>query len=181
MGLAPLPPVTVAKYVGNGAPVLVQRALPDAGQEDWDRGLDYFLEYYREHMLDSTVLYPGVREALDQLHAARVPLAVLTNKPIRFTVQMLEGLGIDLHFFRVYGGNSFPEKKPDPTGLNALVAEAGAKRARTIMVGDSAVDVETARNAGVRACGVRWGFQPETFAGSPPDFLIDDMRELAEL
>ena len=178
MGLAPLPPITVAQYVGNGAPVLVQRALPDAGQEDWANGLKYFLEYYREHMLDSTALYPGVREALDQLHTALVPLAVLTNKPIRFTLQMLEGLGIDLHFFRVYGGNSFPEKKPDPIGLNALIAESGAARSRTIMVGDSAVDVETARNAGVQACGVRWGFQPETFASSPPDFLIDDMREL---
>jgi phosphoglycolate phosphatase len=178
MGLEPLPPVTVAQYVGNGAPVLVQRALPDAGKEDWSRGLKYFLEYYRDHMLDSTVLYPGVREALDQLHAERIPLAVLTNKPIRFSLQMLEGLGIDLHFFRVYGGNSFPEKKPDPAGLNALVVESGADRARTIMVGDSAVDVDTARNAGVQACGVRWGFQPETFVKSPPDFLIDDMREL---
>jgi len=178
MGLDPLPPVTVAQYVGNGAPVLVQRALPDAGQEDWSRGLKYFLEYYRDHMLDSTVLYPGVREALDQLHAEHIPLAVLTNKPIRFSLQMLEGLGIDLHFFRVYGGNSFPEKKPDPTGLNALVVESGADRTRTIMVGDSAVDVDTARNAGVQACGVRWGFQPETFVSSPPDFLIDDLREL---
>jgi phosphoglycolate phosphatase len=178
MGLEPLPPVTVAQYVGNGAPVLVQRALPDAGKEDWSRGLKYFLEYYRDHMLDSTVLYPGVREALDQLHAERIPLAVLTNKPIRFTLQMLEGLGIDLHFFRVYGGNSFPEKKPDPIGLNALVAESRADRARTIMVGDSAVDVDTARNAGVQACGVRWGFQPETFVSSPPDFLIDDLQEL---
>jgi len=178
MGLEPLPQVTVAQYVGNGAPVLVQRALPDAGKEDWSRGLKYFLEYYRDHMLDSTAMYPGVREALDQLHAERVPLAVLTNKPIRFTLQMLEGLGIDLHFFRVYGGNSFPEKKPDPAGLNALVTESGADRARTIMVGDSAVDVDTARNAGVQACGVRWGFQPETFIASPPDFLIDDLREL---
>jgi len=178
MGLEPLPPVTVAQYVGNGAPVLVQRALPDAGKEDWSRGLKYFLEYYRDHMLDSTVLYPGVREALDQLHAERIPLAVLTNKPVRFSLQMLEGLGIDLHFFRVYGGNSFPEKKPDPAGLNALVVESGADRSRTIMVGDSAVDVDTARNAGVQACGVRWGFQPETFVSSPPDFLIDDLREL---
>jgi phosphoglycolate phosphatase len=179
MGLGPLPPEIVARYVGNGAPVLIQRALPDASEDGWSRGLKYFLEYYREHMLDSTRLYPGVREALDQLHGTGIPLAVLTNKPIRFTLQMLEGLGIDLHFFRVYGGNSFSEKKPHPMGLEALIAESRADRDRTVMVGDSAVDVETARNAGVRACGVRWGFQLETFAGSPPDFLIDDMRELA--
>jgi len=178
MGLGSLPAEIVARYVGNGAPVLVQRALPDASEEDWSRALKYFLDYYREHMLDSTRLYPGVREALDELHAAGIPLAVLTNKPIRFTLQMLEGLHLDLHFFRVYGGNSFPEKKPDPTGLNALIAEARAGRDRTVMVGDSAVDVQTARNAGTRACGVRWGLQPETFVASPPDFLIDDMREL---
>lgn len=179
MGLGPLPPKDVSRYVGNGAPVLIQRALPDAGEEEVARGLKYFLDYYREHMLDSTRLYPGVREALDELHDAHVPLAVLTNKPIRFTLQMLEGLHLDLHFFRVYGGNSFPEKKPNPMGLEALIEEARAERDRTVMVGDSAVDVETARNAHVRACGVRWGFQPETFACSPPDFLIDDLRELA--
>jgi len=178
MGLGPLPPEDVARYVGNGAPVLIQSALPDAGEAGWSRGLKYFLEYYRDHMLDSTTLYPGVREALDQLHSTGVPLAVLTNKPIRFTLQMLEGLQLDLHFFRVYGGNSFPEKKPNPMGLDALVEEARADRSRTVMVGDSAVDVQTARNAGVRACGVRWGFQPETFVATPPDFLIDDMREL---
>lgn len=181
MGLAPLTQENVSRYVGNGAPVLVQRALPDASEEDWSRGLQYFLEYYREHMLDSTTLYPGVRDALDQLHAAGVPLAVLTNKPIRFTLQMLEGLQLDLHFFRVYGGNSFPEKKPHPMGLDALIAEACAARERTVMIGDSAVDVETARNAGVRACGVRWGFQPESLVASPPDFLIDDLRELTDL
>src|SRR5690349_14986326 len=133
MGLSPLPGETVSRYVGNGAPVLVQRALPDAGEEDWSRGLKYFLDYYREHMLDSTTLYPGVREALDQFHAEGVPLAVLTNKPIRFTMQMLERLGLNLHFFRVYGGNSFPEKKADPTGLNALIAESGADRSRALL------------------------------------------------
>lgn len=178
MGFAPLPQENVSQYVGNGAPVLVQRALPDAGEEDWSKGLKFFLEYYREHMLDSTRLYPGVREALDQLHDAGIPLAVLTNKPVRFSLQMLEGLGLDVHFFRVYGGNSFPEKKPHPMGLDALIAEACAARDRTVMVGDSAVDVQTARSAGVQACGVRWGFQPETFAAWPPDFLIDDLREL---
>lgn len=180
MGLAPLPSKNVARYVGNGAPVLIQRALPDAGEEDWSKGLQYFLDYYRDHMLDATTLYPGVKESLDRLQSAGVPMALLTNKPVRFTERMLKGLGIDAHFFRVYGGNSFPEKKPHPMGLEALVAESGAERSRTIMVGDSAVDVQTARNASVQACGVSWGFQPETFAASPPDFVIDEMRQLVD-
>jgi len=178
MGLDALPAAQVASYVGNGAPMLVRRALPQASEDDVTRALRYFLDYYRDHMLDSTTLYPGVREALDQLHSADIPLAILTNKPVRFSVHMLEGLGLDTHFFRVYGGNSFAEKKPHPLGLEMLLRESGADRARTIMVGDSAVDVLTARNAQVRACGVSWGFQPETFAEAPPDFVIDDLREL---
>jgi phosphoglycolate phosphatase len=179
MGLAPLPLDQVSSYVGNGAPMLVRRALPDADERQLARGLEHFLDYYREHMLDSTTLYPGVREALDELHAAHVPLAILTNKPVRFSLQLMEGMGLDLHFFRIYGGNSFAEKKPHPMGINMLVAESGAARDRTIMVGDSAVDVLTARNAGVRSCGVTWGFQPETFVEAPPDVLVDDLRTLA--
>ena len=175
-----LPDEIVSSYVGNGAPVLIRRAFPSATETDLARFLAYFLDYYREHMLDSTVLYPGVREALDRLHSADVPLAVLTNKPVRFSIRLIEGLGLEMHFFRVYGGNSFEEKKPHPMGINLLVEESGADRDRTVMVGDSAVDVRTARNAGVRACGVSWGFQPETFSEDPPDFVIDDMRTLAD-
>jgi phosphoglycolate phosphatase len=180
-GLVPLPIETVASYVGNGAPVLIKRTFPEASDADLARLLRYFLDYYREHMLDATVLYPGVKEALDRLHEAHVAMAVLTNKPVRFSMKLIEGLGLEMHFFRVYGGNSFEEKKPHPRGIDLLVAEAGAARERTVMVGDSAVDIRTARNANVKACGVSWGFQPETFVESPPDFVIDDMRELADL
>ena len=179
-GLPALDDALVASYVGSGAPVLIRRAFPDAGEAEHARLLRYFLDYYREHMLDATTLYPGVREALDRLHAADVALAVLTNKPVRFSIHLLQGLGIDMHFFRIYGGNSFEEKKPDPVGINMLVEESGAARARTVMVGDSAVDVRTARNARVVACGVSWGFQPQTFADAPPDFIIDDLRVLAD-
>lgn len=177
-GLPALSEEIVSSYVGNGAPVLIRRAFPDATAAEHESYLKHFLDYYREHMLDATTLYPGVREALDELHAAGVPLAVLTNKPVRFSVHLIEGLGLDLHFFRVYGGNSFEDKKPNPIGINLLVEESGADRDRTFMVGDSAVDVMTARNAQVKACGVSWGFQPETFAAAPPDFVIDDMRQL---
>ncbi len=179
-GLETLADATVASYVGNGAPVLIRRAFPNASEAELPRLLRYFLDYYREHMLDATTLYPGVREALDRLHAADIAMAVLTNKPVRFSLRLIEGIGLEPHFFRVYGGNSFEEKKPHPRGIDLLVAEIGAERSRTMMVGDSAVDIRTARNAHVKACGVSWGFQPETFAEAPPDFVIDDMRELVD-
>jgi phosphoglycolate phosphatase len=180
-GLPPLPDDIVSAYVGDGAPMLIRRALPHSTEEELDQAHKFFLQYYREHMLDATTLYPGVREALDQLHAARVPLAILTNKPVRFSVRLIEGLKLGGHFFRIYGGNSFGEKKPHPQGIEELIAESGADRSRTVMIGDSAVDVLTARAASVRACGVSWGFQPETFTQAPPDFVIDDMRALAAM
>ncbi|MSV34694.1 MAG: HAD family hydrolase [Bryobacterales bacterium] len=176
----PLPADTIASYIGNGAPMLIQRALPDLDEDQHLEALQFFLDYYREHMLDATVLYPGVREALDRLHRERVPMAILTNKPVRFSVRLIAGLGLSSHFFQIYGGNSFEEKKPHPIGIERLIVEASADRQRTVMVGDSAVDVLTARNALVQACGVSWGFQPETFAQAPPDFIVDDLRQLAE-
>ncbi len=178
LGEPPLADETVFSYVGNGAPVLVRRALPGRDDEEIERGLRFFLDYYRDHMLDATTLYPGVREGLDRLLEADVKMAVLTNKPVRFSEHLIEGLELDGHFFRIYGGNSFEEKKPHPKGIELLMEEAGIGREQTIMVGDSAVDVMTARNAQVRACGVSWGFQPETFAAAPPDFVIYEMSEL---
>lgn len=178
LGEPPLADETVFSYVGNGAPVLVRRALPGRDEEELERGLQFFLEYYRDHMLDATTLYPGVREGLDKLLGADVKMAVLTNKPVRFSEHLIKGLELDGYFFRIYGGNSFEEKKPHPKGIELLMEEADIGREQTIMVGDSAVDVMTARNAQVRACGVSWGFQPETFAAAPPDFVIDEMSEL---
>jgi phosphoglycolate phosphatase len=181
MDLGPLSEEIVSSYVGNGVPVLMRRALgPKAGEADVTRAIDYFLKYYREHMLDNTRLYPGVREALDRLLAHGAKMAVLTNKPVRFSRSLVDGLGLRDHFFQVYGGNSFGQKKPDPIGIETLLGECGVSRERTIMVGDSGVDVRTARNARVTACGVSYGFQPETFVQDPPDLLIGDMMELAE-
>ena len=183
-GLMNLPPISeelVSSYVGNGAPVLMRRALgPEASEADVQRALEYFLGYYREHMLDNTRLYPGVKEALDRLLNAGTNMAVLTNKPVRFSRALVDGLGLSKHFFQVYGGNSFEQKKPDPIGVETLLIESGISRERTIMVGDSGVDIRTARNANIRACGVTYGFQPEGFVDDPPDLVVDDMNQLAD-
>ena len=178
MGLEPLPDETVASYVGRGVVVLMKRALGEAAtDESVAQAVEYFFEYYREHMLDHTVPYPGVRETLDRLQSRR--MAVLTNKPVLFSQAILDGLNLSRYFARVYGGNSFAQKKPDPIGLFALMREADVTGERTMMVGDSETDVLVGRNAGAWTCGVTYGLSPETLKTSPPDFLLDDFRELA--
>ena len=181
MGMEPLDHAQVATYVGNGAPVLIRRTLgPQATEEQVEEALEFFLEYYRDHMLDYTVAYPGVREALERLSAAGIAMAVLTNKPVRFSREIVKGLGLAGYFRQVYGGNSFDHKKPHPVGVEALMAECGASRETTALVGDSGVDVKTARNAGVLAIAVSYGFQPETLNDPPPDLLLDRMEDVAE-
>lgn len=167
----------IYSYVGGGVQLLVKRALAEgATDEEIERGMAYFLEYYRAHMLDNTVPYPGVREALDKLSGRE--LAVLTNKPVKFSKLILNGLGMAGYFRYVYGGNSFEKKKPDPVGLNTLLREFGAEPRETMMVGDSDVDIQTARNAGTWACGVTYGMGSAKLPASEPDLLLDSLEEL---
>ena len=181
-GLAALPNELVYSYVGNGVPVLIRKALgPGHTDEEIQRAIEYFLSCYRDRMLENTTLYPGVRESLDRLKAEGIPMAVLTNKPVRFSEDILKGLGVGGHFFRVYGGNSFERKKPDPWGVEVLLVEAGVSKEQALMVGDSAVDVFTARNAGIAVCGVTYGFQPESLAAEPPDILVERMEDLVDM
>ena len=169
---------TVYSYVGNGSLLLIRRAMGEsATAAEIEEAHAYFLGYYREHMMDHTRLYPGVREGLEALSARGIPMAVLTNKPVRFSRDLVKGLGMGDFFFQVYGGNSFEQKKPHPMGVDALLAESGAERARTWMVGDSGVDIQTARNAKIRACGVTYGFQPESLDENPPDILLDSLAD----
>jgi len=179
LGLPPLDPKLIYSYVGNGAPVLVRRALPaSSGDEVVQDALGFFLKFYRAHALEHTRLYPGVRQLIQDLAAASQQLAVLTNKPTRISVDIIAALGLASFFVGVYGGDSFDRKKPDPIGISTLMQETGTAGGETLMVGDSAVDVQTARNAGVRSCGVLWGFQPESFAEHAPDFVIQSPSEL---
>ncbi len=181
MGMEELSNERVYSYVGNGAPVLIRRALGEQATEaEVQEGLEFFLEFYRDHDLDHTVLYPGVRESLDRFRDAGKRMAVLTNKPVRMSRHIVDGLGVGEHFFRVYGGNSFEFKKPNPVGVEALIAESGASPRSAMMIGDSSVDVYTARNAGIQCCGVTYGFQPETLADPAPDVLFDRMQDFAD-
>jgi phosphoglycolate phosphatase len=181
MLMPPLSDETVASYIGNGAPVLIRRALGEQATEDQVKeALEFFIEYYRDHALDFTRLYEGVEPSLERLSAAGVDMAVLTNKPVRISRFIVDGLGLTARFGQVYGGNSFDFKKPNPIGIQRLMEEFGVARERTMMVGDSAVDIQTARNAQVKSCGVTYGFQPETLHEPRPDILVDRMQDLAD-
>lgn len=178
-GMPAIDPQLIYSYVGNGAAILVRRALgSEASEALLQEALVFFLKYYRAHALEHTQLYPGVREAVEQLSKGGHKLAILTNKPVRISFDIVGALRLQSYFMRVYGGDSFATKKPDPLGITTLMDETASASTDTVMVGDSAVDVQTARNAGVRSCGVAWGFQPEAFELEPPDLLVREPGEL---
>ena len=158
-GGTPLPVDDITAMVGEGAAVLVRRALKAAGltRADLEPALFRFLELYDDRLLAHTHLYEGTEDVLHTLRA-RVQMAVLTNKPQRHTDRLLAGLGIAAHFEWIVGGDSAHGRKPDPSGLHYLMRAARVTPADTVMVGDSAIDLRTARAAGTHVCLVRYGF-----------------------
>jgi phosphoglycolate phosphatase len=179
-----LPGDVVASYVGDGAPMLVRRALGDPDDENFFKaGLDFFLAYYREHKLDYTHVYPGIPEALEQIRSngANRRMAVLSNKPVNPSRAIVKALGLADFFVKVYGGNSFDTKKPDPFGVKTLLNETGTALEDAMIVGDSSIDVLTGRNAGIATCGVTYGFAPHTLCEAPPDVVIENPQGLGEL
>ena len=180
--LQPLPEEIIAAYVGDGVGMLVRRALGDPSDEHLvEHGLELFLAYYREHKLDYTYVYPGVFESLEALRATsdgnQRRMAVLTNKPINPSRAICDALGLSPWFFQIYGGNSFATKKPDPEGLNTLIAEAGVTARETLMIGDSDNDILTARRAGAWSLGCKFGLSSHTLENIAADSLVDSASE----
>jgi phosphoglycolate phosphatase len=186
IGRPELPGDVIATYVGDGAPMLVRRALGDPDDESSvQRALEYFLAYYREHKLDHTHVYPGILETLGRIrqgmNGSPRSMAVLSNKPVNPSRAIVEALGMKELFAQVYGGNSFATKKPDPLGAKQLLQELGCRPQETVMVGDSSNDVLTGRNAGLWTIGVTYGFAPQSLDLTPPDVRVDSATELAEV
>jgi phosphoglycolate phosphatase len=179
-----LPGDVVASYVGDGAPMLVRRALGDPEDEAFfNRALEFFLSYYREHKLDHTLVYDGIPEALKQIQSngASRKMAVLSNKPVNPSRAIVEALGLADFFVQVYGGNSFETKKPDPLGVRILLKETNTAPEHAMIVGDSSIDVLTGKNAGIATCGVTYGFAPHTLCEVPPDVVVESPLELQSL
>ena len=177
---AHLPADLIASYVGHGAPQLIARTLGSAASDEERReALKIFLKHYQVKKLEETRPYPGVVEGLHELRTR--PLAVLSNKPAKLSVEILDGLGLAWFFRGVYGGDSFERKKPDPSGALAILKEFGVPPEEAAMVGDSDVDVQTARNAGMLAVGVRYGFGQHDPQMTPADLYVEDLTELAGL
>jgi phosphoglycolate phosphatase len=180
LGRRELPSETISSYIGHGAPQLVARALGDGcSADEQQRALEFFLEYYNLHKTDTTRPYPGVAETLAQLRS--VPMAVLTNKPVRISGRILDALGLSTYFRAVYGGNSFAAKKPDPAGALTILREFGASANEALMVGDSDVDVQTARNAGMSVAIVNYGFGLHDRQACPADLYLDHFSQLTTL
>lgn len=184
-GRPELPCDLIATYIGDGAPMLVRRALGDPDDQRFvEEALVYFMTYYREHKLDNTYVYAGVKESLGAIRAARngdIKMAVLSNKPVNPSRAIVEALGLGEYFFQTYGGNSFPTKKPDPQGARELLKEAAVNAEEAVMIGDSANDVLTAQNTGMYSVGLTYGLSPATLDKVPPDVLLDRPDELGEL
>ena len=180
MRRAELAEETIAAYIGHGAPQLVARALGEsATEEELRRALQFFLGYYEDHKMDTTCAYPGVAATLAKL--AALPMAILTNKPARISVRILDGLGLSKYFRAIYGGNSFETKKPDPLGVKTILREFRAAPEETLLIGDSEVDIQTARNAGTLAAAVNYGFGTHDRSAHPADVYLDRLSDLVLL
>lgn len=176
----------IATYVGDGAPTLVRRALGNSVNEPFFKSaLEYFLGYYRLHKLDHTVVYEGIPEVLAGLahpsNGVHRAMAVLSNKPVNPSRDIVQALGLGDYFVRIYGGNSFATKKPDPLGAETILHETGVAPGEALMIGDSSIDVLTGRNAGLWTCGVTYGFAPHTLEEVAPDVVVERPGELGEL
>ena len=185
LGRAGLPDCRVLGFVGEGARLLVERALA-ATQEiaplpsEIDSALEVFRRHYREHLLDYTRVYPEVLETLSRLDGCSK--AIVTNKPYDFTLALLDGTGLLPYFDVVLGGDSLPERKPSPMMLLEAARRFGVTPSSCLMVGDTKFDVEAGKAAGMKTCGYIPGFRGRTeLAEAGADFLIERFSELQVL
>jgi phosphoglycolate phosphatase len=180
-GLPQLSLAQVRGYIGHGPRVLVERALDTTDDRLVSRGFDLFMRYYTGHLLDHTRVYAGMENVLAAARAQGIVLSVLTNKPEVPSRSILSGLGLASLFSAVVGGDTFPAKKPDPQGVTYLQQVSRVDSAQTLLVGDSSIDIETGRTAGIATCWVTWGYGTQHSFSVLPRFIVDSPDQLLPL
>lgn len=177
--LASLAPYSVYRHIGRGVDHLLKHAIPELGQDHFEKIRHIFLGHYEEHLLDQTTLYPGIRKLLDDFSGKR--RAVVSNKIYRLALKLLQGLGIESCFDAVFGGDSAADKKPHPALLNAALTKFGLPATGALMVGDGDIDIEAGKRAGVMTCGVTYGLGDKNdLIAAHPDVIINQPIELAD-
>ena len=180
LNLKEVPDELIYTYVGNGVEPLIRRAVESAGGNGIGNALDIFRAYYLEHLLDNTVLYPNVMTVIKNLSG--IKKAVVSNKSERFVKKILSELDIAKYFEIALGGDSLKNKKPHPDTINLVMERVGASPKKTLIVGDSAVDIECGKRAGTYTCGVTYGYRDRReLIEAGADWIIDDMGELMNL
>jgi phosphoglycolate phosphatase len=184
LNMNPLPEARIAGFVGDGMQKLIERTLHESTGLEPDLSLlqttmQLFRDDYSLHLLDQTLLFPQVTEALDRLSWAK--FAVVTNKPESFSRQILSGLGVGDCFSIILGGDSIQNRKPDPEALFKAMDFCGSIPSETVMAGDSAVDIRAGKAAGTMTCGILGGFRPaEELQAANCDLLLTNLLQLPD-
>ena len=180
MNIQSLSRETIRRNIGSGVVNLMSRSLEGSGCDDVEIAVSFFQKHYNNHLLDQTKLYPNGREVVE--HFSKKKNAILSNKPISFVEKILTELNFLSLFDSVLGGDSLSERKPNPMGLQLLMTNLNCPVKEVLMIGDSAIDIETGKNAGVITCGVTYGLgDPVSLHNSKPDYLIDNLSNLKSL
>ncbi|MDZ7266518.1 MAG: HAD-IA family hydrolase [candidate division KSB1 bacterium] len=180
LGRPPLPLAHLTACLGDGARMLLTRALPGGSAAEIEAGLRRFREFYAEHLLDHSRLYPGVRETLR--HFAGKKKALLSNKPQEFVTAMLQRLQLAGHFDMIVGGHPARKLKPDPQSLLDILANLGVAPVSALIIGDGENDLIAGRAAGIATCAVLYGYRPaETLLALQPDYTVQALPELISL
>lgn len=179
-GLPQHPPDRIYTFVGDGVRMLLARAFESKGAKAFDDALVAFRAHYMDHLLDETRLYPGVERVLT--HFSEKKKGVITNKPIEYTLKLMDGLDASKRFDLILGSSPTVQLKPHPEMIQRALETLTVKADRTVMIGDNVNDIQAARAAGVRSVAVGYGLgNPEILRAAEPDFFCERIENVMDL
>ncbi len=181
LGLPDIDHELIYTYVGHGVRSLMEGAVKEAhGEDGYDLAIKSFDRHYSEHLLDHTCLFPGMAEVLEAYNDKK--LAVITNKPQKYTDPIIEGLGLSDYFESVLGREACANPKPHPAPIHKVMENHSLHPQQAVIIGDTEIDIEAGKSAGILTCGVLFGFgEPDLVRDAAPDFLVNESRELLDI